>query len=98
MVSLVSQPEMVQRLVNRLGEWNLKAARMMLEAGVDCVTFVDDLGSERGLLFSPDLYDRHFFPWHRALCDLAHAYGAARPYAQPRQYQPHPPTAGRDRH
>jgi uroporphyrinogen decarboxylase len=76
MVSLATETEFVQRLVARLGEWNLKAARMMLEAGVDCVTFVDDLGSERGLLFSPDVYERLFFPWHRALCDLAHSYGA----------------------
>lgn len=48
----------------------------MLEAGVDCIAFVDDLGSENALLFRPELYDRFFFPWHAALCDLAHSFGA----------------------
>jgi uroporphyrinogen decarboxylase len=76
MMSLILQPEFVDRLLERLGQWNLGAARMMLEAGVDCIGFCDDLGSGDALLFRPDLYDRYFFPWHRALCDLAHSYGA----------------------
>lgn len=75
MISLVSDHELVEVVVTRLGEWNLKAARMMLEAGVDCISLADDLGSDQTLLFSPTLYDRFFFPWHRALCDLAHSYG-----------------------
>jgi len=76
MISLILQPELVDRLLARLGEWNLKAARMMLEAGVDCIGFADDLGSGDSLLFRPELYDRYFFPWHRSLCELAHGYGA----------------------
>ncbi|UCC88086.1 MAG: hypothetical protein JSV81_01965, partial [Anaerolineales bacterium] len=71
-----TEPELVDRLLSKLGDWNLKAARMMLEAGVDSIGFVDDLGSGSNLLFRPELYDRFFFPWHRALCELAHSYGA----------------------
>lgn len=76
LMSLVLNHELVARLTKILGEWNLKAAKMMLEAGVDCIAFVDDLGSENALLFRPELYDRFFFPWHAALCDLAHSFGA----------------------
>ncbi len=76
LVSLITEPELVDRLLSKLGDWNLKAARMMLEAGVDSIGFVDDLGSGSNLLFRPELYDRFFFPWHRALCELAHSYGA----------------------
>jgi uroporphyrinogen-III decarboxylase len=74
MMALAVNQELVERLVARLGQWNLEAARMMCEAGVDCISLADDLGSSGSLLFSPELYDRFFFPWHRALCDLAHSY------------------------
>jgi uroporphyrinogen-III decarboxylase len=76
MMNLILEPQLVSRLLQRLGEWNLKAAAKMLEAGVDCIGFADDLGSGDSLLFRPELYDRYFFPWHRALCELAHAHGA----------------------
>jgi uroporphyrinogen decarboxylase len=76
LISLITEPELVDRILSKLGNWNLKAAQVMLEAGVDCVGFVDDLGSGDNLLFRPELYDRFFFPWHRALCDLVHSYGA----------------------
>jgi uroporphyrinogen decarboxylase len=76
LASLITDPELVERLLAKLGDWNLIAARMMLEAGADCIGFVDDLGSGNNLLFRPELYDRFFFPWHRALCELAHSYGA----------------------
>jgi uroporphyrinogen-III decarboxylase len=75
MLALALDRELVERLVARLGDWNLSAAQMMCQAGVDCISLADDLGSGKSLLFSPELYDLWFFPWHRALCDLAHSYG-----------------------
>ncbi|HEX9114493.1 MAG TPA: uroporphyrinogen decarboxylase family protein, partial [Anaerolineae bacterium] len=77
LVALIEQPELVTRLMARLGDWNLRAARQMLAAGVDCIGFVDDLGSSKNLLISPRLYRQYFWPWHRALVELAHGYGAA---------------------
>jgi uroporphyrinogen decarboxylase len=76
LMSLAADPPLVKAIVDRLGDWNLRAARMMLEAGVDCISLADDLGTNEGLLFSPATYERVFLPWHRALCTLAHAYGA----------------------
>jgi uroporphyrinogen decarboxylase len=75
MAAMVWQPEMVQVLADKLGAWNLRAAQHMLDAGVDCIGFVDDLGSGANLLFRPDLYRRYFWPWHRALVELVHGYG-----------------------
>jgi uroporphyrinogen decarboxylase len=49
----------------------------MLEAGVDCIGFCDDLGSSESLLISPALYRRYFLPWHAALADLVHSFGGA---------------------
>jgi uroporphyrinogen decarboxylase len=76
LMSLVANHALVEAVTARLGDWNLKAAHMMLSAGVDCISLADDLGSNAGLLLSPATYVRFFFPWHRALCDLAHSYGA----------------------
>jgi uroporphyrinogen-III decarboxylase len=73
---LVTDPLLVERLLQKLGDWNLKAAQMMLQTNVDCIGFCEDLGTGEALLFRPELYDRFFFPWHRALCELAHSYGA----------------------
>ena len=77
LVDLLLQPEMVNRLMARLGPGIWQAARQMLAAGVDCVGFVDDLGSSKNLLISPKIYQQYFLPWHQALADVVHGYGAA---------------------
>ncbi|MDP2350430.1 MAG: uroporphyrinogen decarboxylase family protein [Chloroflexota bacterium] len=75
LAALLLEPELVDRLLARLGDWNLRAARHMLEAGVDCIGFCDDLGSSANLLMSPTLYRRFFLPWHTALADVVHHTG-----------------------
>ena len=77
LADLLLDPELVERLLARLGAWNLAAARHMLEAGVDCIGFCDDLGSSESLLISPALYRRYFLPWHGALADVVHSFGSA---------------------
>ena len=67
-------PERMRRLIARLGEWNLAAARRMLDAGVDCITLCDDLGSGTGLLISPDTYRQFIKPWHARLNELVHSF------------------------
>jgi uroporphyrinogen decarboxylase len=67
-------PPGMRRLIARLGEWNLTAARKMLEAGVDCITLCDDLGTGSGLLMSPDTYREFIKPWHARLNELVHAF------------------------
>jgi len=75
LADLLLEPALVERLLARLGDWNLRAARHMLEAGVDCVGFCDDLGSSNSLLISPALYRRYFLPWHAALAEVVHSFG-----------------------
>jgi hypothetical protein len=74
LMGLRLEPEGMKRLLARLGEWNLAAARRMLEAGVDCITLCDDLGSGKSLLMSPDLYRLFILPWHARLNRLVHSY------------------------
>ena len=67
-------PEGMKQLISRLGEWNLAAAARMLEAGVDCITLCDDLGSGTSLLMSPDIYREFIKPWHARLNQLVHSF------------------------
>ena len=77
LADLAQDQELARGLVEKLGSWTLCAARHMCEAGVDCIGFCDDLGSEQSLIFSPAVYRELILPWHRRLCELVHSYGAA---------------------
>lgn len=76
LVQLLLDEDYVDEMLEKLGRFNLSAAEHLLRAGVDCITFCDDLGSGSSLLFSPELYKRFFFKWHKELADLCHSYGA----------------------
>ncbi len=75
LMGLLDQPELIEAITNRLGEWNLAAARKMIENGADCIALCDDLGSKKSLLMAPDLYRRFFKPWHKRLCETVHELG-----------------------
>ncbi len=50
-----------------------------LEAGqgkIDIVHFGDDLGTQKGLMISPEMFDAVLRPRYQKLIDLAHRYGA----------------------
>ncbi len=76
LMSLLTEPELIEAVVEKLGTWNLKAAENMINAGVDGLALCDDLGSKQNLLMSPQHYRRFFKPWHKRLCELAHSKGA----------------------
>ncbi|NOY59380.1 MAG: hypothetical protein GXO75_10715 [Calditrichaeota bacterium] len=76
LISLLTDPDLIHAMMERLGEWNLVAAENMIKAGADCITFCDDLGSKEALLMSPLHYKKFVKPWHKKLCDKAHEMGA----------------------
>ncbi len=43
--------------------------------GLDGVWFGDDLGSQKGLLFSPQIWREFLFPWYKELFDQVHCLG-----------------------
>jgi uroporphyrinogen decarboxylase len=75
LMALMAEPELIQKLLDRLGAWNLAAAEKLLDAGADCIALCDDLGSRENLMFSPRIYREFFKPWHKRLCQLAHDRG-----------------------
>jgi hypothetical protein len=76
LMDLLLEPKGAKALVDRLGSFNLEVARHLLESGVDMLCFCDDLGSDKSLLISPQLYREFFRPWHGRLAELCHSYGA----------------------
>jgi uroporphyrinogen-III decarboxylase len=74
-IDMVDEPELVHAVVDRIGEYNFRSARNLLERGVDCILFGDDMGSSAGLLFSRRNYVTFFQAWHRRMAELCHAHG-----------------------
>lgn len=74
-IDLAEGSDFVRNLIRTWGNFILGSARQLLECGVDSIYWTDDLGSNEGLLISPDMYREYFFPWHKKAADLAHEYG-----------------------
>ncbi|MCK9287018.1 MAG: uroporphyrinogen decarboxylase family protein [Sphaerochaetaceae bacterium] len=76
LMDLILKPEETMHIIECVGQYNLRVASHLLEAGVDVICFCDDLGSENSLLISPVLCKSIFIPWHKKLADLCHSHGA----------------------
>jgi len=76
MVNMVINEEFAKKVVDMVAKFNLETARNFLERRVDSILFCDDLGSNTGMLISPDLYRKFFYPWHKKLAELCHDYDA----------------------
>lgn len=73
---LVMNKPFAKKIMDKLGEFNLKAAKNCLERGVHCIGWVDDLGYNKGMFISPETYKEIIYPWHKRVIRLAHKYGA----------------------
>ncbi len=73
---LYSRRRFFEQLIAKVGEFNLRAERNLLERGATMIGWVDDLGYNMGPFMSLNLYEELIFPWHEKAIDLAHKYGA----------------------
>jgi len=76
LASLVRDRTFAKRVAAMNGEFNLRAAENLLERGVHCITWGDDMGYRKGMFFSREVYKDVIWPWHKKVADLAHKYGA----------------------
>ena len=67
---------LLEKLLSKVGEFNLRAERNLLERGAMMINWVDDLGYNKGTFMNPKLYEELIFPWHKKAIELAHRYGA----------------------
>ncbi len=75
---MAEDPELVQAMLSRYSQFYLELYERMLEAGdgaIDILCCCDDYGTQKSLLFGPDMWDEYFAENTRKLTQLAHKYG-----------------------
>lgn len=65
MIALAEEPERMHALLHKIAVFVRRVFENMLEAGVDGVSFSEDLGTQRALMFSPAYFDTFFAPEYR---------------------------------
>jgi len=65
-----------KKLIAKVGEFNLKSEKNLLERGAMMIGWVDDLGYNKGTFMNPRLYEELVFPWHKKAIAMAHKFGA----------------------
>lgn len=65
-----------KKLIAKIGEFNLKTEKNLLERGAMMIEWPDDLGHSGGTFMNPKIYEELIFPWHAKAIELAHNYGA----------------------
>lgn len=73
---LLLYPEDLARVYARQAEWTARFASNCLDLGIDMIHVSDDWGSQRGLLFSPELFESLIAPHHEPVARLVHDRGA----------------------
>ena len=73
---LYSGRRLFEKLIAKIGEFNSRAEKNLLERGAMMLGWVDDLGYNKGTFMNPKLYEELIFPWHKRAIGLAHKYGA----------------------
>lgn len=75
-IAVHEQPELVDDLNHCVGELVVGMFREFAASdAVDVLWYSDDIAYTEGLMVSPAVLDRYFFPWLRAIGDLARASG-----------------------
>lgn len=76
--NMLVNPEIYEAVDKKIVEFYLKANEIFYEATkgrLNAVLIGNDMGSQRGLIISPDMVRRFVLPGCRQLCEQAHSYG-----------------------
>ena len=78
LMNMIAAPELYEAVNEKVLEFYLKATRIFYEATrgkLHAVLIGNDMGSQRGLMISPELVRRFVIPGCRRLTEQAHSYG-----------------------
>lgn len=70
-----TNPEEVHRLFEALTQFYLGMMKRMKEKGADAIYVTDDLGTQSGPFFSPEIFDEFYAPYYKRQIDAAHEMG-----------------------
>jgi hypothetical protein len=76
MCCLVDDTPEFRRVVDMVHAFNMAFLTHMLELGAQTIGLPEDLGTQKGSMIGPRLFRKWGLPYHKALHDLAHRYGA----------------------
>ena len=65
----------VYKLRNMLHEFYCREMEMWADTDVDGVSFLDDWGSQKSLLISPEMWREFYKPLYKDYCDILHSKG-----------------------
>ncbi len=75
-IHLAENPDLVQAVVDKVGETLLQVYRRLCEMDhVGALWLNDDLGFKTQTMISPPHLRQYIFPWHKRLVDYAHSHG-----------------------
>lgn len=78
LMNMIANPEIYEAVDAKVMEFYLKANEIFYEATkgrLNAVLIGNDMGSQRGLMLSPDMVRRFIIPGCRKLVEQAHSYG-----------------------
>ncbi len=70
MVYFLTEPDYAREVLHHIMDFQLGIAEHYLKLGVELVRLSDDLGSQSGLLLSPEIIDSFLRPEYERLCEL----------------------------
>jgi hypothetical protein len=75
MMDFLDEPPQLQKLIDMLLDYNIKYLKRWLEIGVDIVWHHGDIGSQKGLVFSPQIFRKFLKPAYKDLFQIARKAG-----------------------
>lgn len=75
MMDFLDQPPQLPRLIDMLFDYNVRYLKKWLEIGVDVVWHHGDIGSQKGLIFSPQIFRRFLKPAYKELFQIVRRAG-----------------------
>lgn len=78
LMNMIANPEIYEAVDAKIMEFYLKANEIFYEAAkgrLNAVLIGNDMGSQRGLMLSPDMVRRFIIPGCKKLVEQAHSYG-----------------------
>ena len=76
LIDFATEPPELWRLIEMVLQYNREHTRRWLDMGVDQVCFHGDIGTQRGLLFSPATFRKYLKPAYQELFSLCRRAGA----------------------
>ncbi len=79
LMDLILNPELTNCIMENVAKFQIEFTRRILEGGngeIDMIFTADDLGTQNGLMMSPDIWEQNIKPHHVELNKTVHEFGA----------------------